>query len=182
MVKKQKKFIAAYVRSMNARASAMEAGYKEHQAQNAAQRLLADRLFREEIERQIQEANEKNLVNREFVVTELARVAGFDPAKMFDANGALLDMGAWPQGASKAIASFDVQELYSGSGAKKEQIGTIKKVRVWDKLKALELLGKTLMMFREDDPQQGTNQPPRLISEKSLTDEEWETKYGKPSG
>jgi len=74
---------------------------------------------------------------------------------------------------TKVIASVDVQEIRSGG----EVIGNLKKILVWDKIKALELLGRHLGMFgdKQTDESKGG-----VIQDKPLTPEEWEKKYGQP--
>lgn len=49
----------------------------------------------------------------------------------------------------RAISSLETFEEFEGYGEDREKIGDTKKVKLIDKTKALELLGKHLGMFKE---------------------------------
>ena len=61
-----------------------------------------------------------------------------------------------------AISSLETLEEYEGYGEDREKIGDTQKVKLLDKTKALELLGKHLGMFKEKvtiDGNVNTNNP-----------------------
>lgn len=72
--------------------------------------------------------------------------AGVDPVDLFKADGTVKDIQDIPPKARLAITGIDVAELYDQEG---QQIGVIKKIRLSDRLKAAEMLGKYLSMFVE---------------------------------
>jgi phage terminase small subunit len=59
-----------------------------------------------------------------------------------------------PEDARRAIAGIEIVEEFEGSGKDREQIGYTKKIKFWDKPKALENLGKHLGIYLEDNKQQ----------------------------
>ena len=54
-----------------------------------------------------------------------------------------------PEALRLAISSIEVFEEFEGSGKDRVYIGDTKKLKIWDKVKALELLGKHLKLFTE---------------------------------
>jgi phage terminase small subunit len=53
----------------------------------------------------------------------------------------------------KAISSIEIVEEYDGTGKNRKLIGYTKKIRFWDKNRALENLGKHFGIFSEDNRQ-----------------------------
>lgn len=49
----------------------------------------------------------------------------------------------------RAISSLETYEEFEGYGEEREKVGDTKKIKLIDKTKALELLGKHLGMFKE---------------------------------
>lgn len=78
---------------------------------------------------------------------ELKALAFLDVRKIFDENHALLPADQWPADVAKAIAGLDVTEQFEMDGSKKVFSGYLKKVKFYDKLKSIDLLGKQLGMF-----------------------------------
>lgn len=83
----------------------------------------------------------------EDVTDSLRVIASTDIRQIFSADGSISSPSDWPEGIALAISSIEVNELYDGFGRDKKQIGFTKKVKFWDKTKALELLGKDKSMF-----------------------------------
>jgi phage terminase small subunit len=88
-------------------------------------------------------------VKADDVLRELIRLAQADPARAFDEKGNLLPIHEMPPEARAAIAGFDLEELWDGRGPKRKQVGRVRKVRFWDKPRALELLAKHLGLLTE---------------------------------
>ena len=78
---------------------------------------------------------------------ELRNLCAVDIRKAYDKDGKLLPPSDWPDELAAAIASVETFEEYDGSGKDREYIGDTQKLKLWDKLKSLELLGKNLKMF-----------------------------------
>ena len=76
------------------------------------------------------------------VLRETAKLAFFDIRKMFDENGRPLDISKLDDGTAAALVGLEVQDAAGSDGD-----GFVKKYRMADKLKALELLGKRLGVF-----------------------------------
>lgn len=87
--------------------------------------------------------------SKETILKELRLIATSDIRQLFNSDGTVKPVADWPPELSRAIASIEVDELFEGSGRDKTQIGITKKIKFWDKLKALELIGKNLIMWVE---------------------------------
>lgn len=70
------------------------------------------------------------------IFQELEAISHMDLRQAYDKRGKLKPPSEWPDGFSRAIASV-------------ESDGEVSKIKLWDKLNALQLLGKNLAMFVE---------------------------------
>lgn len=75
-------------------------------------------------------------------------IAAFNVQQLYAEDGLLLAVKDWPPHVAKAVAYYDIVEVMAGKGADAVPL-QIKKIRPADKLRALELLGKTMAMFVE---------------------------------
>lgn len=77
----------------------------------------------------------------------VAAIAYFDPATVHDAHGQILPITEWPEASRLALASFEVvrRNLVKGDDATDDII----KVRMWEKLKGLEMILKRLGELQE---------------------------------
>ena len=68
-------------------------------------------------------------------------------------------MNEWPDAIAACVASVEVEELFEwegeGDDRKKTHIGYTKKVKFWDKNKSLDMIGRHLKLFGEDDGRKG---------------------------
>lgn len=81
------------------------------------------------------------------VLKELRAMALSDLREMYDAKGKLKHPKDWPDHVARAVVSVDVFEEFEGVGKERELVGYTKRVKMADKLKALEMIGKHLRMF-----------------------------------
>jgi phage terminase small subunit len=79
------------------------------------------------------------------VLREISRIAFFDILNLFDANGNILPVNEWPEGAGACVSAVEV----AGSG-EDEDATKATKVRLWDKGKQLDNLVKILGMVERD--------------------------------
>lgn len=96
-------------------------------------------------------------ITQDWVLRELAKVAGFDPRKLFEDDGSVKLVSQWDDSTAASVSDISTVELFSGSNEQKHAIGLVKKVQSRDKIKALELLGKHLGMFRDKVEVTGAN-------------------------
>lgn len=106
--------------------------------------IQEDKARQNQYDRAVAGQNEWAIVR---VLKELKCVALADIRELYDETGKLKHPKEWPEHVARAISSVDVFEEYEGSGKNREFVGYTKRVRVMDKLKALEMIGKYLKMF-----------------------------------
>ncbi len=146
---KKKLFIAEYQKDLNATQAAIRAGYSKKTAKSQGQRLLTDVDVKKSIAKKTKEKFEKLEIGAEKVLQESARIAFSDIRKVFAPNMTLKNVDEWDDNTAASISSVEIEEEFSGRGKDREQVGWTKKVKCWDKVKALELLGKHLNLFTD---------------------------------
>jgi len=92
-------------------------------------------------------------MRRDFVVDkltdEILKISVSDLRQLYKEDGTLKDVKDWPENIAGAIESIDVKELWEGKGKDREQVGTISRVKLWNKTKAIQLLGQEQGIFKE---------------------------------
>ncbi len=147
LTNKQANFVAEYQKDMNATQAAIRAGYSSKSAEVIAAHLVKKSQVTEAIEKAMKSRLQKIGVYAERVLTELARVGLSDIRSLYDDEGRLKHPKDWDENTAAAIAGVEVMEEFEGKGKDKKYVGTTKKVRVFDKVRALEHLGKHLGIF-----------------------------------
>lgn len=136
-----------------------------------ASRLRSNEIAALRIEELQREAAEKCTVEIAEVIREL-RLLGFaDIGRAFKEDGTLMNPPDMPEAVRRAIAGFEVVEEFEGSGPDKLQIGYTKKVKFWEKTKAIELLGKYLKMWTDKVEHSGKLTLEQLVAGSKEEDE-----------
>lgn len=159
---KQSLFCKEYIVDLNATQAAIRAGYSEKTAGQIGDENLKKPKIAEEIERLKAERVERVEVNADEVLRELVRISQSDIRKVFAEDGSLKPMSEWPDAIAACVASVEVDEIfdYEGSGKNRTKVlvGYTKKVKFWDKNKSLEMLGRHMKLFgNDDDGKKGPN-------------------------
>lgn len=152
MTDAQKRFCDEYLIDLNA-TRAYKVAYpkcKEDETANAASsRMLRNVKVQEYISEKQKEIEKRTEVTQDMVIKELAKIAFLDIRKLYTENGQLKNVADIDSDTAGAISSLETLEEYEGYGDDREKIGDTQKVKLLDKTKALELLGKHLGMFKE---------------------------------
>lgn len=146
---KAKKFVQEYMKDLNATQAAIRAGYAAASAGVAGARLLKSASVKTLVEKAMKERGERMQITADAVLERLWQIANSDLAKAFDSKGNLLPIHEMPQEARAAIASLDTEELFEGQGEERQVKGLSRRAKQWDKVKALELVGKHLGMWKD---------------------------------
>lgn len=142
---KQSAFVAEYLVDLNAKQAAIRAGYSEASAEQQGSALLSNPKVQAAVSEAMGRRAKRVELKQDDVIRELMRIGLCDPGKAFSEDGDLLPIHKMPEEARRAVSGIDIEEIY----AQGEPIGRIKKLRFWDKVKGLELLGKNLKLFVE---------------------------------
>lgn len=165
MTDAQKRFCDEYLIDLNA-TRAYKVAYpkckKDETANAASSRMLRNVKVQEYISEKQREIEKRTEVTQDMVIKELAKIAFLDIRKLYTENGQLKNVADIDSDTVGAISSLETLEEYEGYGDDREKIGDTQKVKLLDKTKALELLGKHLGMFKEKvtiDGNVNTNNP-----------------------
>ena len=142
MTKKQKRFVEEYLIDLNATQAAIRAGYKAESARQLANENLTKPYISAAIDRAMAERSKRTGINQDRVIQELARIAFVKITDVIDENGEIRrDANVDDLATVEAVKIKEVENQW-GTGRERE-------VRLASKLKALELLGKHLGMFKD---------------------------------
>jgi phage terminase small subunit len=165
MTDAQKRFCDEYLIDLNA-TRAYKVAYpnckKDDTANAASSRMLRNVKVQEYISKKQQEIEKRTEVTQDMVIKELAKIAFLDIRKLYTENGQLKNIADMDSETAGAISSLETLEEYEGYGDDREKIGDTQKVKLLDKTKALELLGRHLGIFKEKvtiDGNVNTNNP-----------------------
>lgn len=152
---KQKRFCDEYLANgYNATQAAISAGYSENTSYSIGQ----ENLTKPEIAKYLNERRDKVAnkleINQERIISELAKIAFGDIAHIYNEDGSLKPLHEIEESARGAIAGIDTYEEKSAFGEETITQGTVKKVKLWDKLKALDQLTRMLGYYEKDNKQQ----------------------------
>ena len=101
------------------------------------------------ISEKIKEREKRTDVTQDRVIEELSKIAFLDIRKLYTENGQLKNIADIDDDTAGAISSLETLEEYDGYGDDREKVGDTQKVKLLDKTKALELLGRHLGIFND---------------------------------
>lgn len=135
---KQEAFCREYIIDLNGTQAAIRAGYSEKTAQQQAARLLLNVLVQKRISELKDKRNERTEINSDYVLKRLVEIDQLDILDIVDENGDLLPIKEWPKAWRVSVNGIDVIQMKSTE----EIISYLKKIKMPDKIRNLELLGK----------------------------------------
>lgn len=150
---KQRRFCEEYLIDLNATQAAIRAGYSEDTAGSIGWENLKKPEIQEYISRLQKKLSNKLEIKQERVLKEFARIAFADIRKYYDENGQLLSPDKLDDDAAAALAGIEVFEEFEVIKGNKKKIGDTRKIKIWNKLQALDSLAKHLGLFEEDNKQ-----------------------------
>ena len=142
---RQQRFCEEYIVDGNGAGAARRAGYSEKSARERGCNLLTKPYIQEYLEVLREAQSKRTEITADKVLQELALIGFSDIGALFDRDGDLKRIADMPEHARRALAGFDITTVVDNNG---NNI-TTHKVKPADKLKALELLGKTLKLFTD---------------------------------
>lgn len=141
MTPKQQRFCEEYLVDLCATQAAIRAGYSPRSARQIGDENMSKPDIVAEIERLKEARKRRNHVTADMVIEELRRLAFSDERKLYRDDGTLKPPAEWDDETAAAVSGIETRENRKGV--------TTKKVRLWDKKGALELLGKHLGIFKD---------------------------------
>lgn len=140
---KQRRFVDEYLIDLNATQAAIRAGYSRRRANTAGSRLLEDPRIISAIDAAKTTRSQRTQIDADWVLQRLATEADADLADLYDNENNLLPIEEWPliwrQG---LVTGVDIEVLFEGQGEDRKEVGRVKKIRMSDRIRRLELIGK----------------------------------------
>lgn len=144
MTNKQRRFVEEYLIDLNATQAAIRAGYKKSEYTDTnAKKILENTRISEAIEKAMADRSKRTGINQDRVIRELARIAFINPNDVINPEDASVREDASEDDLA-CIQSIKVKRMDGEKGYSEER-----EVKLNDKMRALELLGKHLGMFKD---------------------------------
>ena len=155
---KQKAFIQEYLIDLNATQAAIRAGYSEKTAKEIGHENLTKPHIAAVIDYEKAQRAKRTQIDADWLLKRLAEEIEADLADLYDEAGNFKPVAQWPEVWRKG--------LISGVETSGEEDQKVSKVRLSDRLKRLELLGKHIDVgaFRERVELGGTDGGPIEIT------------------
>lgn len=138
-------FVQEYLKDLNATQAAIRAGYSRKTAQEQGSRLLSNVMVAKAIEEANANRLERVSYNADTLLADLLEQHKADLADLFAPDGSMKPIHDWPKVWRQGLVSgIEVEEIFEGEGEgeDKTKAGQVHKLRLSDRVKRLELIGK----------------------------------------
>lgn len=140
---KQQRFVDEYLVDLNATRAAVRAGYSQKTADVQGPRLLGNVGVGRAITEATAKRQERTKIDADWVLQRLALEADADLADIYDEKGALKPVSQWPMVWRKGlIAGVETAQEFEEVDGQKKPCGMVHKVKISDRIRRLELIGK----------------------------------------
>lgn len=156
---KQECFVAEYLIDLCATKAAIRAGYSKRTADQQGSRLLKNPKVAAAIVEAKAKRAKRTEINSDWVLNRLTDEAEADLADIFDDNMNLKPVHEWPDIWRKGlVAGVDVVEEFETVDGEKKRVSTVHKIKLSDRIKRIELIGKHVMVqaFKDQIDASGT--------------------------
>jgi len=135
---KQELFCIEYIKDLNATQAAIRAGYSKRTAtaigcENLTKPYILNRIASLKAER-IEEVK----ADANYVLNRLLEIDALDIVDIIDENGDLIPVKDWPKAWRTSVNAIEIVQMKSTE----DVISYLKKIKIPNKIKTLELLGK----------------------------------------
>lgn len=159
---KHELFCLEYLKDLNASQAAVRAGYGTKYAKQTAYKLLK----RDDIRQRITQLKEERIraarIDANYVLKRLLTIDRLNVRDLLDENGDLKDVQEWTEDWQTSIQALDIQVSTTGG------VRTLtKKVKLPDRLRNLEMLGKHIDVsaFKEKENGSASSDPAAIVVE-----------------
>lgn len=157
----RKRLAEEWIVDFNAQKAGERAGMTGDNIRISAWQMLQDSEIQDYISELRELQRERTFVSADKVQAEIARLAFSDIRDYYHDNGKLKLPNELSNDAAAALAGIDIDELWDYNPIKgiREIVGETKKIKLYDKLNALDKLARRLGMFEKDNKQSATVMP-----------------------
>lgn len=140
---KQEAFCQEYLLDLNATQAAIRAGYSK----KTANRIAAENLSKPDLAKRVADLAEKRAkrtqIDADWLLTRLAEEATADLSDLYYESGSLKPVHEWPKiWRQGLVAGLDAHQEYAYEDGKKIPEGVVMKLKLSDRVKRLELIGR----------------------------------------
>lgn len=140
---KQERFVEEYLLDLNATQAAIRAGYSEKTAHAIGQENLRKPAIAAAVADAQAKRSERTKIDADWVLTRLSEEATADVADLYEENGTMKPIQEWPMiWRTGLMAGIDTTSEYETVDGKKERVGSVTKLKISDRIKRIELIGK----------------------------------------
>ncbi|WP_187993597.1 terminase small subunit [Vibrio harveyi] len=147
---KQQAFVDEYLLDLNATQAGIRAGYSKSYAQRVCSTWVgsvtncaANHLhIWEAIQKGKKARSERTNIDADYILDCHREINEMDFMDILNDDMSLKPLTTWPKPWRLYLTGAEIAELFEGQGDEREMIGILKKIKVVDKLKNLELMGK----------------------------------------
>lgn len=165
LTEKQQRFVNEYLIDLNATQAAIRAGYSPDTAMEQGYQLLQKTSVSNAISQAIAHRSRRTGITQDRVLQELAKVAFVNANDVIDLDSATVRQNAAEEDLA-CIQAVKVKTSESEMGSSSER-----EIKLADKLRALELLGKHLGLFDKRDQNNGNGEKNNLLEAIAATEE-----------
>jgi phage terminase small subunit len=126
---RQERFIEEYLLDLNAKQSAIRAGYSPKTAEAQGSRLLSNVKVQRALTARMAERSNRTEVAADRALLEIARIGFSDLRRLFHEDGRLKHPLAWDDDTAASVASVEVVTRNLGDGT----VEYVHKIKLWDK-------------------------------------------------
>lgn len=145
----QARFCREFLVDKNATQAAIRAGYAKDSASVKGSQLLSIAKIQDRINSLIALQEKRLDIKADEILKELRRVGMSDVRELYKEDGTVKHPTEWPDDLARAVSSIEVEELFEFVNGEKVWIGYTKKIKLWSKTQALDMLGKHKKLFTD---------------------------------
>lgn len=142
MTVKRHRFVAEYLKDLNATQAAIRAGYAKKGAKDQAYQLMQQPEVAQAIEQAMGERNKRLQVDADYVLRRLTEIDQLDVIDILNDDLTLRPLRDWPKAWRLSLSGMDITEIGRATEDATAAMAFLKKIKWPDKVRNLELLGK----------------------------------------
>lgn len=167
---RHQRFIAEMLIDNNATQAYIRAGYSPKHADVNAAILMARPDIQEALAQARAERAKRLQIDADWVLKRLHGDATADLAELYADDGSIKPIKEWPMVfRTGLVAGIEVAELFDGTGDSRKVVGHVRKLKLIDRTKTVELIGKHVDVgaFKERVELTGKDGGPLITTEMS---------------
>lgn len=142
LTSKQQAFVYEYLIDLNATQAATRAGYSAKTAYSIGEENLRKPEIKNAIATQMKNRMQRVTVDSDAMLERLVGIDDMDLLDIMNDDLTVKPLSEWPEVWRKTVSSIDVMEQLVSASDGSERVAVIKKIKLPDKQKNLEMIGR----------------------------------------